>query len=60
MASHTDLISVWSHYHRVELKPGLKPEVVERQGNKYSYFPQVYGGRAEGTFWVATRPRPTC
>jgi hypothetical protein len=56
MAAHTDLISVWSHYQITEGQSDRMAETVERDGETYTYYPRVYGGRAGGTFWGGNTP----
>jgi len=56
MAARTDLISVWSHYQVAGSKSDLPPETVERDGQTYTYYPRVYGGREGGKFWGGNTP----
>src|SRR5262249_50710102 len=56
MASHTDRIFVWTHYHTKASYPDLVPTAVMRGDETYTYHRLPYGGRELGKFWGGNKP----
>lgn len=51
MAAHSDLISIWSHYHTANSRPAALPESVTRDGETYTYFRLPNVGQRQGRYW---------